>query len=111
MSMMEDDWSQYICSSSTDMIWYMQHKMLNLLKLTWLGAKALVMDLTYILRLISGLREKKDTSYHSYIQQKKKNGSNMPKERFETWETWWEPRKAKNVSHKHEIPTMNFMES
>ena len=53
------NWSKNMCSNSTYMIWYMQHKRLKLFKLTWIGAKVLVMDLTYILSLISSSREKK----------------------------------------------------
>ena len=37
------------------------------------------MGLTYILSLISSLKEKKDTSYKSQVQPRKKKGLNMYK--------------------------------
>ena len=52
-----DDWSQNMYSNSTCMIWFMQYKRLNLSKWTWIGFKGLVMDLTYILNLVLGLKD------------------------------------------------------
>ena len=68
------------------MIWCMQYKRLKLFKLKWFGAKALFMGLTYILSLISSLKEKKDTSYKSQVQPRKKKGLNMYK--WETQNLW-----------------------
>ena len=81
------NWSKNMCSNSTYMIWYMQHKRLKLFKLTWIGAKVLVMDLTYTLSLISSSKEKKkNTSYKCQVQPRKMNELNMHE--WETWDLW-----------------------
>lgn len=53
-------------------MWFMQYKRLNSPNLIWIDAKALVINLIYILSLISSLREENDESCKSHIQPRKK---------------------------------------
>ena len=46
-------------SNNTYMIWFMQYEKLTSSNLTQIDVKTLIMDRTYILSLISGLKEKK----------------------------------------------------
>ena len=52
------------------MICFTQYTKLKLSNLTQINAKILVMDLKYILNLISCLREEKNASCKSYFQPK-----------------------------------------
>ena len=58
-------------SNDTYMIWFMQYKKLKSSNLTQIVVKTLVMDLTSILNLTSGLRYEKNNKCKSHYQPKK----------------------------------------
>lgn len=72
-------------------MWFMQYKRLNSPNLIWIDAKALVINLIYILSLISSLREENDESCKSHIQPRKKKYQICLKKTLGTWEEWEDP--------------------
>ena len=60
-----------MCFNGTYMIWFMKYKKLKSSNLTQINVKTLLMDLTSILSLILGLRDKKNVKCKSHSQPRK----------------------------------------